>query len=64
MRKGYGGDPTVYQLRDMQRRITALEKSKDRADARIRNLQSRVVDQAESIQVLRAIALRTEERIS
>ncbi len=64
MTKKYGGDPTAFQLRDMQRRITSLEKSKDRADARIRNLQSRVVTQAESIKVLRAIAIRTEERIS
>lgn len=60
----YGGDPTTYQLRDMNRRITSLEKAGLRQDARIRNLQAKVATLEANDLVSRAIALRLEERIS
>lgn len=36
----YGGDPSKFQLRDMNRRLTSAEKALDRANTRIRNLQA------------------------
>ncbi len=51
----YGGDPTKFQLRDMNRRITALEKGKDRSDARIKNLRADLKIAQTAISILRAI---------
>ncbi len=62
-RKGYGGDPTTYQLRDMQRRITSLEKAKDRAEARLSIYRKDIVSLQEQHTVLRAMIVYLSERI-
>ncbi len=62
--KQYGGDPAVYQMRDMNRRITSLEKALIRAETRIRLLQSRQTVLDDYSKVTRAIAGHLEERIS
>ncbi len=51
-RRSYGGDPTIYQLRDMQRRLTAAEKANIRAGARIRSLQFAVNDLQDNLKIV------------
>ncbi len=57
----YGGDPTTYQLRDMQRRLTSLEKAAIRKDVRIRNLQSSAASATLALKVVRASLIHLEE---
>ncbi len=64
MSRKYGGDPTTYQLRDMQRRITSLEKAKDRAEARLSLYRKDIVSLQEATKVLRAMCLHLSERTS
>lgn len=52
----YGTDPLVFQLRDMNRRITSLEKAKLRADARIANLKYDVKSLEDSIKTQPGVA--------
>ncbi len=40
----YGGDPSIFQLRDMNRRLTSLEAALLRSNARIRNLQGQLLE--------------------
>ncbi len=59
-----GMDPDRYQMRDLKRRMASQEKALLRAEARIRDLQSRAVKHEADRMVFMAIAKRLEERIS
>ncbi len=61
-RKGYGGDPTVFQLRDMQRRITALEKARLRNEAKLGNYRLDIKALQASLVVTRAMIVALSER--
>ncbi len=50
----YGGDPGVYQLRDMNRRITAMEKKADRNAATYLRHRSVMKDAILDLQVILA----------
>lgn len=60
----YGGDPKVFQLRDMNRRLTSLELAALRKDVRIRNLSKAVKTLQTQLAVYRVAIIRIEERIS
>ncbi len=57
-------DPDRYQMKDIKRRITSLEKSRTRSSAQIDGLRKQVSVLNDSLKVLRAIVIHLEERIS
>ncbi len=59
----YGGDPTKYQLRDMNRRITSLEKARLRSDTRIRSLQHALGVAREDAALYKALVKALEDKI-
>ncbi len=61
-RKGYGGDPTTFQLRDMQRRITSLEKARVRNEAKLSLRMKEVRALEDALQVTRAMIVALSKR--
>ncbi len=61
-RKGYGGDPTTYQMRDMQRRITSLEKARLRNEARLSIYRKDIASLQASLKVTRAMIVALSEK--
>lgn len=45
----YGNDPKEFQLKDMNRRITKLEKAVDRVGQRQKRWEDKLIDRIDSI---------------
>lgn len=57
-------DPDRFQMKDLKRRVTSLEKSVERQKVLLRSAKNDLIAAQEAIKVLRGMCLHLAERIS